>query len=188
MFLFFSRISQDTRLRLVVVSPLVPLVVTVSYRASTGGTCLMFFSWWGRLMCFREEDQRGRVPFSAHTKCTCLSAWLTSAVNLDHLAGVTHSSSFSMAKLLFPSPSFFYFPEESYCTQPTVMLPYLRSGVSIKITWYSVYLWYKNTKTDQSASAICQKKSMAQRIKKSCAGGSFCLCMGQPFLERRLTG
>ena len=86
---------------LVVACPLVPLAVTVSYRMSAVGSCLLFFSWWGRLMCFWEEDQRGRGPFSPHTKCTYLSAWLTSVVNLDHLAGVKHSSSFSVVKLLF---------------------------------------------------------------------------------------
>ena len=139
-FLFFSTIFfRDTSLHLIVMSPLAPLAVTVPYRTSRAGACLKLFWWWGWLMCFWEEDQRGRVPFPPHTECTYLSAWLTGAVNLDPLAEVKYSSSFSAVYSLFPLSFLLLLSRRKSLYTAHSYAPYLRSGVSMKITWRPVY-------------------------------------------------
>lgn len=42
----------------------------------------------------------------------------------------------------FFSPSLPYFPKESHCTQPILMLHYFKSGMSVKIIWNPMYFMY----------------------------------------------
>lgn len=46
------------------------MLVRCFVECSPVGFYLMFSSWLNWLICFWEEDQRGKVPFSSHTKGT----------------------------------------------------------------------------------------------------------------------
>lgn len=131
----------------------------------------MFQSW--------SDCQRGKVP-SLHIKSTYgqhdLSLLLTSITWLKGRGIIIFH-----CELTFPLP--YHVPEESSCAQPTLMLYYLKSGVSIQIVWNPVYFIHIQTFWEWISrlhqSAIWHKKG-----KNSCVRGCFYSCMDSPFWKR----